>query len=59
MERARHIGNGTYQLLTGKTPGGMRSDIFLRTLGLRRTAAREFNALSTDAQQTLTAFVVG
>ncbi|MBE2271488.1 MAG: penicillin acylase family protein [Anaerolinea sp.] len=59
MEFARHTGSGTIQELTGKTASLAGTDVFIRTVGWRQAAERNY-AVSTDMERrALQAFAAG
>ena len=51
MEFFRHTGSGSIEELTGKTSDLIGTDIFIRTVGWRRTAEQEATTIS-DAERT-------
>ena len=57
MEFSRRIGSGRLAELFGKKL--LETDIFLRTLGLHRVAAREYELLDREARAYLDAYVAG
>ncbi len=59
MEFARHIGNGTIQELTGKNSDVMGQDVFIRTVGWRRAAERDFTVYDDESKSVLQAFADG
>jgi penicillin amidase len=59
MEFMRHVGRGAIQELTGSTPDLLGTDIFLRTVGLRQAAERDFADLDEQARVLLDAFSDG
>ncbi len=59
MEFYRATGDGRLQELTGQNDSLMRSDIFIRTVGWRQAAERDFEAYSDDAKAVLQAFTDG
>src|SRR3970040_997952 len=44
MEFFRHIGSGRIQELTGKNDSAMSEDVFIRTVGWRRSAEADWEA---------------
>lgn len=59
MEFWRHTAGGEIQELTGKTESLMGTDIFIRTVGWRRAAERDFAALDDETRALLQAFSDG
>lgn len=59
MEFNRHIGSGTIQELTGKQDDVMGTDMFIRTVGWREAAERDWDALDDETQAVLQAFTDG
>jgi penicillin amidase len=59
MEFNRHIGHGRIQELTGRNDGIMGSDIFIRTVGWRAAAERDYAAMSDEGRAVLQAFADG
>lgn len=59
MEFFRHTGNGTIEELTGKTDSLIGTDIFIRTVGWRRTAETEVGLLGEAERAILQAFADG
>lgn len=59
MEFFRHTASGRIQELTGKTNDLIGTDVFLRTLGFREVAAKEFEHYDDGTQAILQAFADG
>ncbi len=59
MEFYRHTGNGSIEELTGKNADVFGTDVFIRTVGWRRTAEAEAARLSPDDWAMLQAFADG
>ena len=59
MEFWRHTAGGEIQELTGKTESLMGTDIFIRTVGWRRAAERDYAALDEETRALLQAFSDG
>ncbi len=59
MEFFRHTGNGTIEELTGKNPGLLGVDIFIRSVGWRRVAEQEVDRCDDEALARLQAFADG
>ncbi len=59
MEFFRHTGNGTIEELTGKNPGLLGVDIFIRSVGWRRVAEQEIDRCDDEALARLQAFANG
>src|SRR5215468_10525518 len=59
MEFFRHVGSGTLEELVGKQSSVIGRDIFIRTVGWRRAAERDWDNLSDDAKAILQAFADG
>jgi penicillin amidase len=59
MEFNRHIGHGRIQELTGRNDAIMGSDIFIRTVGWRAAAERDFAAMSDEGRAVMQAFADG
>ncbi|MCS7071719.1 MAG: penicillin acylase family protein, partial [Anaerolinea sp.] len=59
MEFNRHIGSGRIQELTGRSDALMGNDIFIRTVGWRAAAERDFSAMNDDQLAVLQAFADG
>jgi penicillin amidase len=59
MEFSRHTGNGSIQELTGKQKSVMGSDVFIRKVGWRRAAERDYVNLSPEVIEHLQAFSDG
>ena len=59
MEFWRHTGSGEIQELTGQTDSLMGTDVFIQTVGWRRAAERDAEALDPEALARLQAFVDG
>jgi len=59
MEFWRHTGSGTIQELTGQSDSLMGTDVFIRTVGWRRAAERDFEQLDADMLARLQAFADG
>ena len=57
MDVARRVASGTFAELVG--PGALASDVQLRTLGLRRAAARSLPLLTADTRAILSAYADG
>lgn len=57
MDFWRHIGSGSLSEMFGA--GQVETDAFLRTLGWRKTAEAEWNALDADSQAILRAYADG
>jgi penicillin G amidase len=57
MDQSRRQASGTMAELLGT--GALASDVQLRTLGLRRAAARSLQALSEESRAVLEAYAVG
>lgn len=57
MEVWRHISSGTLSELFGKSE--IKTDSFIRTLGWRQSAARDYAAASPDAKAALAAYAKG
>jgi len=57
MDAWRHIGSGELSEMFGS--GQVETDSFLRTLGWRQTAEAEWDALSTEEKNILTAYADG
>jgi penicillin amidase len=57
MDFWRHIGSGRLSEMFGK--GQVETDMFLRTLGWRQTAEKEYEMLSPDAKAILDSFTEG
>ncbi|HVE87362.1 MAG TPA: penicillin acylase family protein [Myxococcales bacterium] len=57
MDLGRRLGNGTLAALMG--PGGLATDRFMRTLGLRRMAERLLAQVDGDARAILEAYAAG
>src|SRR5690349_5278100 len=59
MEFFRHVGNGAIQELTGQTDSLTSTDVFIRTIGWRRSAERDLAALDEETTRYLQAFSDG
>ena len=59
MEFFRHYASGTTEEITGKNTDLLASDIMVRTLGWRRLAEEEVDALDSDTLSALQAFADG
>ncbi len=59
MELFRHTGSGSLEELTGKNADVFGNDVFIRTVGWRRTAEAEAARLSPDDRAMLQAFADG
>jgi penicillin amidase len=59
MEFFRHIGNGAIQELTGQSDSLTSTDVFIRTIGWRRSAERDLAALDEETTGYLQAFADG
>lgn len=59
MEFARHIGSGRIQELTGKNESVMGQDVFIRTVGWRRAAERDYGTYDDADKAILQAFSDG
>jgi len=59
MEFFRHTGNGQIEELTGKNPGLLGVDIFIRSVGWRRVAEQEVDRCDDEALARLQAFADG
>ncbi len=59
MEFFRHTCGGRIQELTGKKPALVAADIYLRSLGLYRVAAKEYALLRPAERAVLDAFAEG
>ncbi|MCU0476376.1 MAG: penicillin acylase family protein [Anaerolineae bacterium] len=60
MAFSRAIGSGRVQELTGGNASALSSDLFIRTIGWRRAAQREYDSVMTDeTKQYLKAFADG
>lgn len=59
MEFSRHVGSGSISELTGKTDSVLRSDLFLRTVGWRRSAEAEIQTYPEEVITSLQAFSDG
>jgi penicillin G amidase len=59
MEFWRHTAGGQIQELTGKTESLMGTDVFIRTVGWRRSAERDFASLDEETRALLQAFADG
>src|SRR5690606_1615863 len=57
MDYRRHQGAGELAALMGES--ALEEDIYLRTLGLRRNAENDWNALSPETQSLLEAYADG
>ncbi len=57
MDYSRRQASGTLAELVG--PGAIGSDVQLRTIGLRRAAARSLDAISAESRDALDAFSAG
>jgi len=59
MEFFRHVGSGTIEELVGKTASVIGRDVFIRTVGWRRAAERDWDTISDEAKAELQAFADG
>lgn len=59
MEFSRHVGSGAIQELTGRNNSVMGNDIFIRTVGWREAAERDFASMSDEGRAVLQAFADG
>src|SRR5664279_5202332 len=59
MEFFRHTGDGSIEELTGKQDSLIGTDIFIRTVGWRRTAEQEVTQMTDAERATLQAFADG
>ncbi len=59
MEFSRHIGSGTIQELTGANKDVMGQDVFIRTVGWRSAAEKDFTVYDDDSKAALQAFADG
>ncbi len=59
MEFSRHVGNGAIQELTGKTISLIGTDVFIRTVGWRQAAERDFAQFSEQERVMLQTFSDG
>lgn len=59
MEFFRHIGNGSIGRLVGKNAEVFGTDIFIRTVGLRRAAERDLKGYDAETISYLQAFADG
>jgi penicillin amidase len=59
MEFSRAIGDGRIQELTGANDEIMGNDLFIRTMGWRRTAERNVEAYSDETRANMQAFADG
>ncbi len=59
MEFYRHTGSGSIEELTGKTDDLVGTDVFIRTVGWRRTAEQEMAQISDEERAPLQAFADG
>lgn len=59
MEFSRHIGSGSIQELTGKNTEVMGQDVFIRTVGWRRAAEKDYEVVDADSKVALQAFADG
>jgi len=59
MEFFRHIGNGNLGRLVGKKSELLETDIFIRTLGLRRAAERDLKNFDAETLAMLQSFADG
>ncbi|MBL8166067.1 MAG: penicillin acylase family protein [Anaerolineae bacterium] len=59
MEFSRHIGSGRIQELTGANDDVLGQDVFIRTVGWRRAAERDFTSYDEDSKAILRAFADG
>jgi penicillin amidase len=59
MEFFRHTGSGSLEELTGKTSKLIGTDIFIRTVGWRRTAEQEAANINDSERKVLQAFADG
>ncbi len=59
MEFFRHTGSGSIEELTGKTDSVFGTDVFIRTVGWRRTAEDEVRKMTDDERLTLNSFAEG
>jgi penicillin amidase len=59
MEFFRHTGSGEIEALTGKNANLFETDIFIRTVGWRRTAERELEVMGEAERTMLQAFADG
>jgi penicillin amidase len=59
MEFSRHIGSGTIEELVGKNADVIGQDIFIRTVGWRRSAERDWASYDDNSKAALQAFADG
>lgn len=59
MEFFRHIGSGSIEELTGRNDSAFGNDVFIRTVGWRRTAEQEVRKLTEATSAALQAFADG
>jgi penicillin G amidase len=59
MEFSRHIGSGSIQELTGANTSVMENDSFIRKLGWRTAAERDYTAYDAESKAILQAFSDG
>src|SRR5262245_5835614 len=59
MEFFRHVGSGSIEELVGKKASVIGRDIFIRTVGWRRAAERDWNKVSDETKALLQAFADG
>ncbi len=59
MEFNRHIGSGSIQELTGENKSVMGQDIFIRTVGWRRSAERDLELLDPEIKGYIQSFSDG